>query len=147
MFQANQSFEQLSGQIPALQGNGFWFGIVTAILVGAVIIGGISSIAKVTEKIVPFMATIYILAALTIISINIENIGPAFSAIIVGAFNPTALKGGVIGVLIIGFQRAAFSNEAGVGSAAIAHSTVKTNNPPCEGFCSLLEPFIYTILV
>lgn len=147
MFQANQSFEQLSGQIPALQGNGFWFGIVTAILVGAVIIGGISSIAKVTEKIVPFMATIYILAALTVIIINIENIGSAFSAIIAGAFSPTALKGGIIGVLIIGFQRAAFSNEAGVGSAAIAHSTVKTNNPPSEGFVSLLEPFIDTIVV
>ena len=147
MFQANQSFEQLSGQVPFLQGNGFWFGVVTAILVGFVIIGGISSIAKVTEKVVPIMATIYILAALTVIIINIENIGPAFSAILDGAFTPTALKGGIIGVLIIGFQRAAFSNEAGVGSAAIAHSTVKTNNPPSEGFVSLLEPFIDTVVV
>ncbi|HUH47085.1 MAG TPA: alanine/glycine:cation symporter family protein, partial [Arenibacter sp.] len=147
MFQANQSFEQLSGQIPALQGNGFWFGVVTATLVGVVIIGGISSIARVTEKVVPIMASIYILAALTVIVINIENIGPAFSAIVNGAFTPTALKGGVIGVLIIGFQRAAFSNEAGVGSAAIAHSTVKTNNPPSEGFVSLLEPFIDTVIV
>lgn len=147
MFQANQSFEQLAGQFPALEGNGFWFGVVTAILVGVVIIGGISSIAKVTGKVVPIMASIYILAALTVIIMNIQNIGPAFSAIIDGAFNPSALKGGVIGVLVIGFQRAAFSNEAGVGSAAIAHSTAKTNNPPSEGFVALLEPFIDTVVV
>src|SRR5690554_2697821 len=147
MFQANQSFEQLSGQIPALQGNGFWFGVITAILVGAVIIGGIKSIAKVTEKVVPIMATVYVLAALTVIGINIENIGPAFSAIIDGAFSPGALKGGIIGVMIIGFQRAAFSNEAGIGSAAIAHSTAKTRNPPSEGFVALLEPFLDTVII
>jgi AGCS family alanine or glycine:cation symporter len=147
MFQANQSFEQLSGQFPALQGNGLWFGIITALLVGVVIIGGISSIARVTGKVVPIMASIYILASLTVIIINIENIGPAFSAIFNGAFSPSALKGGVIGVLIIGFQRAAFSNEAGVGSAAIAHSTAKTNHPPSEGFVALLEPFIDTVVV
>lgn len=147
MFQANQAFEQLSTQFHNLEGNGFWFGLITAILVGSVIIGGIKSIAKVTEKIVPFMATLYVLAALTVIILNIKNIGPAFSAIFEGAFNPGALKGGVIGVLVIGFQRAAFSNEAGVGSAAIAHSTVKTRNPPSEGFVSLLEPFIDTVVV
>ena len=147
MFQANQSFEQLSGQFPALQGNGFWFGIITAILVGVVIIGGINSIANVTGRVVPIMASIYILAALTVIIINIENIGPAFAAIVDGAFRPSALKGGVIGVLIVGFQRAAFSNEAGVGSAAIAHSTAKTNHPPSEGFVALMEPFIDTVVV
>jgi len=147
MFQANQSFEQLSGQFPALQGNGFWFGIITAILVGVVIIGGINSIAKVTGRVVPVMASIYILAALTVIIINIQNIGPALEAIVDGAFSPSALKGGVIGVLIVGFQRAAFSNEAGVGSAAIAHSTAKTNHPPSEGFVALLEPFIDTVVV
>ncbi|MCM4153892.1 amino acid carrier protein [Arenibacter sp. N53] len=147
MFQANQSFEQLSGQFPALQGNGFWFGIITAILVGVVIIGGINSIANVTGRVVPIMASIYILAALTVIIMNIENIGPAFAAIVDGAFSPSALKGGIIGVLIVGFQRAAFSNEAGVGSAAIAHSTAKTNHPPSEGFVALLEPFIDTVVV
>tara|TARA_R110002051_G_scaffold241712_1_gene302032 strand:- start:4110 stop:6179 length:2070 start_codon:yes stop_codon:yes gene_type:complete len=147
MFQANQSFEQLAGQFPVLAGNGFWFGIVTAILVGVVIIGGINSIANVTGKIVPIMASIYIIAALAVIVMNIENIGPAFSAIWNGAFSPSALKGGIIGVLVIGFQRAAFSNEAGVGSAAIAHSTAKTNNPPSEGFVALLEPFIDTVVV
>ncbi|MBJ7883093.1 amino acid carrier protein [Gelidibacter salicanalis] len=147
MFQANQSFEQLAGQFPVLVGNGFWFGIVTAILVGVVIIGGISSIAKVTGKVVPVMATIYVVAALAVIIMNIQNIGPAFSAIVDGAFSASALKGGVIGVLVVGFQRAAFSNEAGVGSAAIAHSTAKTNHPPSEGFVALLEPFIDTVVV
>lgn len=147
MFQANQSFEQLAGQYELLQGNGFWFGVVTAILVGVVIIGGIRSIANVTGKVVPLMATLYILAALTVIFMNIQNIGPAFAAIFNGAFSPGALKGGIIGVLVVGFQRAAFSNEAGVGSAAIAHSTAKTNNPPSEGFVALLEPFIDTVVV
>ncbi len=147
MFQANQSFEQLAGQFPVLVGHGFWFGIVTAVLVGVVIIGGISSIAKVTGKVVPIMASIYIVAALAVIIMNIQNVGPAFAAIYDGAFSPSALKGGVIGVLVIGFQRAAFSNEAGVGSAAIAHSTAKTNNPPSEGFVALLEPFIDTVVV
>lgn len=147
MFQANQSFEAMQGQMPFLVGNGFWFGIVTAILVGVVIIGGISSIAKVTGKIVPVMAGIYIAGCLTVIFMNLENIGPAFSAIYDGAFSPSALKGGIIGVLIVGFQRAAFSNEAGVGSAAIAHSAAKTHHPPSEGFVSLLEPFIDTVVV
>ena len=147
MFQANQSFEQLAGQFPVLVGNGFWFGIVTAVLVGVVIIGGINSIANVTGKVVPVMASIYIVAALAVIIMNIQNIGPAFSAIFEGAFNPSALKGGIIGVLVVGFQRAAFSNEAGVGSAAIAHSTAKTNHPPSEGFVALLEPFIDTVVV
>ncbi len=147
MFQANQSFEQLAGQFTVLQGNGFWFGVVTAILVGVVIIGGIKSIANVTGRIVPLMASIYVIAALAVIIMNIQNIGGAFSAIVDGAFSPSALKGGIIGVLIVGFQRAAFSNEAGVGSAAIAHSAVKTNNPPSEGFVALLEPFIDTVVV
>ena len=147
MFQANQSFEQLAGQFPALEGNGFWFGIVIAILVGVVIIGGIRSIAKVTEKIVPLMAGIYVLAALVVIIMNIQNLGAAFGAIFDGAFSPSALKGGVIGVLVVGFQRAAFSNEAGVGSAAIAHSASKTNHPPSEGFVALLGPFIDTVVV
>jgi AGCS family alanine or glycine:cation symporter len=93
------------------------------------------------------MAGVYILGCFTVIFINIENILPALKAIYDGAFNSTALKGGVIGVLIVGFQRAAFSNEAGVGSAAIAHSAAKTNHPPSEGFVALLEPFIDTVVV
>jgi len=147
MFQANQSFKILAGQIPMLEGNGFYFGLILSVLVGVVIIGGISSIAKVTDKVVPIMAAVYVLGALIVIGANIENIGTAFSAIINGAFSPSALKGGFVGVLIVGFQRAAFSNEAGVGSAAIAHSAAKTNHPPSEGFVALLEPFIDTVVV
>ena len=147
MFQSNQSFEIMASQFAVIEGWGFYFGIGLAILVGIVIIGGIESIAKVTGKVVPVMAIIYVVAALIIIGINIENIGPAFSAIYNGALHSSALKGGFIGVLIIGFQRAAFSNEAGVGSAAIAHSATKTHNPPSEGFVGLMEPFIDTVVV
>ncbi|QTY27172.1 amino acid carrier protein [Flavobacterium sp. CS20] len=147
MFQANQSFKVLAGQIPMLEGNGFYFGLILAILVGIVIIGGITSIARVTDKVVPFMATIYVIGAFIVIGVNIDNLGATFSAIINGAFSPSALKGGFIGVLIVGFQRLAFSNEAGVGSATIAHSAAKTNHPPSEGFVALLEPFIDTVVV
>ena len=147
MFQANQAFAVLANEIPALQGQGLWFGLLLAVLTGFVIIGGIKSIARVTEKIVPLMAIIYFLGAMTVILFNIENLGAAFTAIWEGAFSPGALKGGIIGVLIVGFQRAAFSNEAGVGSAAIAHSAAKTNNPPSEGFVSLLEPFVDTVVI
>lgn len=147
MFQANQAFVALQQEIPAIAEYGFLFGIAMAVLTGFVIIGGISSIAKVTEKIVPFMALLYITGALVVIGVNIENIGAAFSAIWEGAFNPSAIKGGIIGVLIVGFQRAAFSNEAGVGSAAIAHSAAKTHHPVSEGFVSLLEPFIDTVVI
>jgi AGCS family alanine or glycine:cation symporter len=147
MFQANQAYQQLSGQFSFLVGYGPYFGIILAILVGVVILGGIQSIARVTEKIVPFMAGTYIVAALVIIGKNIGNIGNAFELIIEGAFNPSALLGGFIGVMIQGFRRAAFSNEAGVGSAAIAHSAAKTKHAVSEGFVGLLEPFIDTVLV
>lgn len=147
MFQANQAFAQLSGEFPSLEGMGFWFGIVLALLVAIVIIGGIKSIAKVTDKIVPFMTGIYVLFALIIIGINFANVGDVFYEIYEGAFNSPAIKGGVIGVLIVGFQRAAFSNEAGVGSASIAHSASKTNEPVSEGIVALLEPFVDTVLV
>jgi AGCS family alanine or glycine:cation symporter len=149
MFQANQAFSQLTA-IPGWSGfssYGFWFGLVLAVLVGIVIIGGIKSIAKVTDKIVPSMVGIYVFSALLIIGINYENIGPAFGTIFTGAFEPDAIYGGFIGVLILGFQRAAFSNEAGVGSAAIAHSAAKTEEPISEGVVALLEPFIDTVLV
>jgi AGCS family alanine or glycine:cation symporter len=147
MFQSNQSFSIMASQFSFLEGYGFWFGLGMAILVGIVIIGGIKSIAKVTGKVVPVMAIVYVTAALVVIGINIENIGPAFSAIYDGAFSPNALKGGFIGVLIVGIQRAAFSNEAGVGSAAIAHSATKTHNPASEGFVAAMEPFIDTVVV
>ena len=147
MFQANQAFVQVSNKVPLFEGNGALFGVILAILVGLVILGGIKSIAKVTDKIVPVMVGVYVGFAIIIILIHIENIGAAFGAIYNGAFSPTALKGGVIGVLIVGFQRAAFSNEAGVGSASIAHSASKTKHPVSEGVVALLEPFVDTVLV
>ena len=147
MFQANQAYQQMAGQFTVLQGFGPYFGIILAILVGVVIIGGIRSIAKVTEKIVPFMAGLYILAAVIIIGKNIGNLGEAFGLIIDGAFAPRAALGGFIGVLIQGFRRAAFSNEAGIGSAAIAHSAARTHYAVSEGFVALLEPFIDTVVV
>ena len=147
MFQANQSFAQLANVFPVFEGKGFFYGLVVAFFVGIVIIGGIKKIASVTDKIVPIMVGMYVLTALIIITVNIAHIGEAFTDIFAGAFTADGIKGGVIGVLVVGFQRAAFSNEAGVGSAAIAHSAVKTEEPISEGIVSLLEPFVDTIVV
>ena len=147
MFQANQAFSQFSYVMPSIEHYGAWFGIGLAILVGIVIIGGIKSIARVTDKIVPFMALVYVGTTLVIIAMNLEHTDDAFSMIWNGAFNPGAIKGGIIGVLIVGFQRAAFSNEAGVGSAAIAHSAVKTDKPITEGLVALMEPFVDTVII
>lgn len=147
MFQANQAFAQMSTSFPALEGKGFIFGIILAVLVGLVIVGGIKSIAKVTDKIVPVMVAVYVLAVLVIMVMNIDQFDDAFMKIINGAFAPDAIKGGVLGVLILGFQRSAFSNEAGVGSASIAHSASKTNEPVSEGIVALLEPFVDTVVV
>jgi len=147
-FQSNQAAVQISSMLGITGGaSGTIIGLVLAIVVGVVIIGGIKRIAKITEKVVPFMAIIYIIASLVIIFSNIEFVGEAFSLIISGAFSPQAGLGGILGVLIVGFQRAAFSNEAGAGSAAIAHSAVKTKYPASEGIVALLEPFIDTIVI
>ena len=147
MFQANQAYEILGAQFPMMADNGPLFGVVLAILVGAVIIGGIKSIANVTDKIVPFMAVLYVGAALVVIFANFGQIGTVFALIFDGAFNSDAALGGVIGVLIQGFRRAAFSNEAGVGSASIAHAAAKTSEPVSEGIVSLLEPLIDTVVI
>ncbi len=129
-------------------GAGFWIGVVLAILVGIIIIGGIKRIASVTEKVVPFMALLYLVACLYIIFSNFSFIDDAFSLIVTEAFNPTAIGvGGFIGVLLVGFKRAAFSNEAGAGSASIAHSAVKTKYSASEGLVALLEPFIDTVVI
>ncbi|GAB1307389.1 alanine/glycine:cation symporter family protein [Urechidicola sp. KH5] len=147
-FQSNQAAVQLSSLFNLEGGStGVVIGIVMAVLVAIVIIGGIKRIAKITEKIVPFMAGIYVLAALVIIFANWQYIDDAFGLIMKGAFTPMAGLGGVMGVLIVGFQRAAFSNEAGAGSAAIAHSAVKTKYPASEGVVALLEPFIDTVVI
>ena len=147
MFQANQAFSAIKGIFPSLSNLGPIFGMVFAFLVGFVIIGGIKSIAKVTEKIVPFMAVVYVGASTIIILMHFSDIGFVISEIISGAFTPEAGLGGVVGVLITGFKRAAFSNEAGVGSASIAHSAAKTKEPVSEGMVALLEPFIDTVVI
>ena len=129
-------------------GAGFWIGIVLAVVVGIIIIGGIKRIASVTEKVVPFMAIMYVLACLYIIFSNFSLVDDAFSLILTEAFKPTAIGvGNLIGVLLVGFKRAAFSNEAGAGSASIAHSAVKTKYSASEGLVALLEPFIDTIVI
>ena len=123
-------------------------GLVLAILVGIIIIGGIKRIASVTEKVVPFMALLYLIACLYILLVNFSLVDDAISLIITEAFNPTAIGvGGFIGVLMVGFKRAAFSNEAGVGSASIAHSAVKTKYSASEGLVALLELFIDTVVI
>ena len=148
-FQSNQAAAQIIERF-GVQGNasGTYIGIVLAVLVGIVIIGGIKRIASVTEKVVPFMAGLYVLSALFIILSNWSLIGPAFQIIVAEAFTPRAtLTGGFVGVMIQGFRRAAFSNEAGAGSAAIAHSAVHTKYPASEGLVALLEPFIDTVVI
>lgn len=151
MFQANQSFKQVlavtGGDASWLADKGWLFGLVVAGFVGLVIIGGIQSIARVTARIVPLMGIIYIGAGLIIIGMHFSQLPAAFAAILVGAFSPEGMAGGVVGVLFQGFKRAAFSNEAGIGSAAIAHSAVRTNRPVTEGFVALYEPFVDTVVI
>lgn len=147
-FQSNQATAQIIDMV-GLQGGsaGFVIGLGLAFITGIVIIGGIKRIATVTEKIVPFMAILYIVASLIIIFYHFSFIDDAFALIIKSAFTPAAGMGGFIGVLIVGFRRAAFSNEAGAGSAAIAHSAVRTRYPASEGIVALLEPFIDTVVI
>jgi AGCS family alanine or glycine:cation symporter len=151
MFQANQSFQQFvnvtGGEASFFADKGWLFGVVVALVVGAVIIGGIKSIARVTEKVVPFMAIIYCGAGLIIILANFTQIPAALAAIFTGAFAPEGVVGGAVGALIQGFRRAAFSNEAGIGSASIAHSAVRTKEPITEGLVALHEPFIDTVVI
>ncbi len=148
MFQANQATAQVITQFGIQSGAaGTVLGLILAFLTGLVIIGGIKRIANVTDKMVPFMAVLYIAASLVIIFMNFGSVGHAFSLIFTEAFSPTAVAGGFVGVLLTGFRRAAFSNEAGAGSAAIAHSAVETKFPASEGIVALLEPFIDTVVI
>ncbi|MAT90882.1 MAG: D-alanine glycine permease [Flavobacteriaceae bacterium] len=148
MFQANQAAAQFVELFDFQNENaGMYFGIVMAVLVAVVIIGGIKRIASVTEKVVPFMAGIYVLAALVILGANYTAIDDAFGLIFEGAFSGLGIAGGLIGVMIQGIRRGAFSNEAGVGSAAIAHSAVRTKYPASEGIVALLEPFVDTVVI
>ena len=148
MFQANQAAAQFVQLFELTGGNaGFYFGLVMAGLVAVVIIGGIKRIAQVTEKVVPFMAGIYVLASLIILFANYHLIDDAIALIYHGAFSGLGIAGGLVGVMIQGIRRGAFSNEAGVGSAAIAHSAVRTKYPASEGIVALLEPFVDTVII
>jgi len=148
MFQSNQAAAQFIDLFHLTNSNaGLYFGIIMAIIVAVVIIGGIKRIASVTEKIVPFMAVLYVGAALIILILDYKLIPKAFGLIFQGAFAPIGMAGGFVGVLVQGFRRGTFSNEAGVGSAAIAHSAVKTKYPASEGIVALLEPFIDTVII
>ncbi|HMO81274.1 MAG TPA: alanine/glycine:cation symporter family protein [Pyrinomonadaceae bacterium] len=148
-FQANQATSQITTMFDLQQSGAArtLIGIVMAILVAIVIIGGIKRIANVTAKLVPLMAVIYIIASIIIILAHLTEVPAAIGMIISGAFTPEAGVGGVAGVIIQGFRRAAFSNEAGAGSAAIAHSAVRTKYPASEGLVALLEPFIDTVVI
>ena len=151
MFQSNQAFQQFifitGGDTSFFVDKGWVFGAFLAAIVGLVIIGGIKGIARVTSRLVPFMTLTYVIGSIMVIMMNSDKIFWALSSIITEAFNPNAMSGGMLGVMILGFQRATFSNEAGIGSAAIAHSTVKTKEPVTEGYVGLMEPFIDTVVI
>lgn len=146
-FQVNQSMNALQETIPVLATAPWAYGLIMTVLTGIVILGGIRRIANVADTIVPLMAGIYVLGCLTVIMANAGAIPAAVASIFQQAFSPDAAYGGFIGVLVVGFQRAAFSNEAGAGSAAIAHSAAKTKYPVREGIVALLEPFIDTVII
>lgn len=150
-FQVNQAYHQVllvtGGEQSFLAGKAWMFGVFMAFMVGIVVIGGIRRIATVADKLVPIMAIIYIGACLAVIGVNSEHIPAAFSAIFDGAFTPEGIAGGAVGVMLVGFRRAAFSNEAGIGSSPIAHASVRTGEPMTEGLVALWEPFIDTVVI
>jgi AGCS family alanine or glycine:cation symporter len=151
MFQSNQAYVQFviitGGEQSFFADKGWLFGLCIAAAVGVVIIGGIKSIARVAAHIVPFMGILYCICALIIIGMSAEHVPAALRLIVGGAFTAQSVTGGMVGAIIVGFQRALFSNEAGIGSASIAHSAVQTNEPASEGLVSLLEPFIDTVVI
>jgi len=147
MFQANQSYAAVAEVVPLFAEYNWLYGLLLALAVGMVILGGIKRIGSAAGMIVPVMCTVYVLAGLYILVVNGDKVGDAFGVMFSGAFSTEAGLGGVIGAMIQGFRRAAFSNEAGVGSASIAHSAAATNEPVREGIVALLEPFIDTIVV
>lgn len=151
MFQSNQAYVQFvnisGGEQSFFAERGWLFGLGIAVLVGLVIIGGIRTIAGFAAKVVPTMAVLYVLSATIIIALSYAEIPQAFSLIVGSAFTFESATGGMIGAMIVGFQRALFSNEAGIGSASIAHAAVQTHEPASEGMASLLEPFIDTVVI
>jgi AGCS family alanine or glycine:cation symporter len=151
MFQSNQAYSQFlvvtGGEASFFADKGWLFGLLFALVVFGVIVGGIKSISSVASRLVPFMAGLYILTALVVITINFKFIPGAIAMIMDNAFSGQAIGGGMLGAIVIGFQRAVFSNEAGLGSAAIAHSAVQTKEPVTEGFVAILEPTLDTLIV
>ncbi|CUV65712.1 Sodium:alanine symporter [Sulfurovum sp. enrichment culture clone C5] len=146
-FQVSQALGAVSNEISFFKEYPWVFGVVIAFLTGFVIIGGVKRIAHTTEKIVPLMVGVYMLAGIFVLIANMDKIPLALQEIFVGAFAPTAVAGGVVGVIVQGFQRAAFSSEAGIGSAPIAHSTARVKYPVRQGMVALYEPFIDTVIV
>ena len=151
MFQSNQAYNQFlvvtGGDASFFADKGWLFGLLFATVVFFVIIGGIKSIANVASKLVPFMAILYIVTAVTVILMNGKYIPAAVAMVFESAFSAKAAAGGMLGALVVGFQRAVFSNEAGLGSAPIAHSAVQTEEPVTEGFVAILEPTLDTLIV
>lgn len=147
MFQVNQTVEILSTVSPAVGDYNWAFGLIFALLVSLVIIGGIKRIGRVTSRIVPFMCLLYVVASLVIILSHLAEVPAMIATIFREAFSPQALYGGFLGVLIVGVKRAAFSNEAGLGSAAFAHAAARTNEPAREGMVAMIGPFIDTIVI
>ncbi|MGF1521401.1 MAG: alanine/glycine:cation symporter family protein [Leptolyngbyaceae cyanobacterium] len=147
MFQANQAYAAAANVIPFFENTSWLFGLILVSLVGLVILGGIRRIGAVAGVLVPLMAVIYSLACLWVMLVYFTEVPAAIGTIVSGAFNPEAMAGGVVGVIVVGFQRAVFSNEAGIGSAAIAHSAARTDEPVREGIVALLEPFIDTMFI
>jgi AGCS family alanine or glycine:cation symporter len=151
MFQSNQAYVQFvtitGGDSSFFAERGWLFGIGIALLVAVVIVGGIRSIARFAARVVPAMALLYAVSALTIIALNWQHIPGALALIVGSAFDMKSAAGGMVGAMIVGFQRALFSNEAGLGSASIAHAAVQTDYPASEGVVALLEPFIDTVVI
>ena len=151
MFQSNQAYVQFviitGGEQSFFADKGWLFGLCLAVAAAVVIIGGIKSIARVAGYIVPFMAVLYVVSCLIIIAMSADQVPGAIHLIFSSAFTSESVTGGMVGAIIVGFQRALFSNEGGIGSASIAHSAVQTNEPASEGLVSLLEPFIDTVII
>ncbi len=147
MFQANQSFAALAVVVPGVKDYDWLYGLIVALLVGLVIIGGISRIGVITSKLVPVMVFFYLLGCSWVLLVNFTAIPAAFSLMFREAFSPSGMEGGLIGILVQGIRRSAFSNGAGLGSAAIAHAVAKTKEPIQEGIVSILEPLIDTIVI
>jgi AGCS family alanine or glycine:cation symporter len=149
MFQANQSYAQWAHVVPAFDNTlgAIVFGLLLTVLVGLVIVGGIRRIGEVASALVPLMCIIYIVSGLVIVGLHAAQLPEAIAAIVRDAFTGDAATGGLLGVLIQGFRRAAFSNEAGCGSSPIVHSAARTDEPVREGFVALLEPFVDTVIV